>query len=72
MKMARAAHTATLFASGPLAGEVLIAGGLGAKKPDSQSSELKEAELYDPTTNSFTKTAGLKEARGLHSAVLLP
>jgi hypothetical protein len=72
MKMTHAAHTATLFGSGRLMGQVLVAGGLGAAKPDSTSTELKEAELYDPTTNSFSKTGGLKEARGLHSAVLLP
>jgi hypothetical protein len=35
MKMARGAHTATLFSSGPLTGDVLIVGGLGAKKPNS-------------------------------------
>jgi hypothetical protein len=72
MKEGRGAHTATLFTAGPLQGEVLIAGGLGAKKPNSKASELKEAELYDPTTNSFAKTANMKVAQGLHTAILLP
>jgi hypothetical protein len=72
MKIARAAHTATLFPSGPLEDQVLIAGGLGASKPNATSTELKEAELYNPTVNSFTKVGSLAVARGLHAAVLLP
>jgi hypothetical protein len=72
MKVARAAHTATLFPTGPLADEVLIAGGLGAPKPNSTSSELNEAELYNPATNAFTKVGNLVVARGLDAAVLLP
>ncbi len=72
MKMGRGGHTATLFTSGPLEGQVLIAGGLGAKKPNSTATELNEAELFNPTTNSFTATGPLKAARGLHTAILLP
>jgi len=72
MKMGRGGHTATLFTSGPLMGEVLIAGGLGAKKPDSTATELNEAELFNPTTSTFTKTGSMKVARGLHAALLLP
>ncbi len=72
MRMARAAHTATLFTSGVLAGQVLVAGGLGASRPNSTSTELNEAELYNPTTNSFKRTGNLKRARGLQAAILLP
>jgi hypothetical protein len=72
MKMGRGGHTATLFTSGPLEGQVLIAGGLGAKKPNSTATELNEAELFNPTTNTFTATGPLKAARGLHTAILLP
>ena len=72
MKIARAAHTATLFPTGALADQVLIAGGLGAAKPNSTSSELKEAELYNPATNAFIKVGNLVVARGLASAVLIP
>jgi Galactose oxidase, central domain len=72
MKLGRGGHSATLFTSGPLAGQVLIAGGLGAKKPNSKAKELKEAELFNPTGNTFTKTGNLKAARGLHVAILLP
>jgi Galactose oxidase, central domain len=72
MKMGRGGHTATLFTSGPLMGQVLIAGGLGAKKPDSTATELTEAELFNPATSSFSKTGSMKVARGLHAALLLP
>jgi Galactose oxidase, central domain len=72
MKMGRGGHTASLLTTGPLAGEVLIAGGLGAKKPNSKATELKEAELFNPTGNTFTKTGNLKTARGLDVAVVLP
>gem|GEM_PF-2494314 len=72
MKMGRGGHTATLFTSGPLAGQVLIAGGLGAKKPNSTATELSEAELFNPVSNAFTATGSLKAARGLHTAFLLP
>jgi WD40 repeat protein len=72
MKMARGAHSATIFQAGPLAGRVLIAGGLGAKKPNSTSTELSEAELFTPGLNSFKKISSLAVPRGLHAAVLLP
>ncbi len=72
MKLGRGGHSATLFTGGPLAGQVLIAGGLGAKKPNSKAKELKEAELFNPTGGTFTKTGNLKAARGLHVAILLP
>ena len=72
MKMGRGGHSATLFTSGPLEGQVLIAGGLGAKKPNSTATELKEAELFNPAANTFTATGPLKAARGLHTAFLLP
>jgi Galactose oxidase, central domain/Kelch motif len=72
MKMGRGGHTATLFTGGPLQGQVLIAGGLGAKKPNSTATELKEAELFNPGTSTFTVVGSLKTARGLHVAFLLP
>jgi hypothetical protein len=72
MKMGRGGHTATLFTSGPLAGEVLITGGLGAKNPDSTATELKEAELFNPVTSAFTATGSMEAERGLHVALLLP
>ena len=58
MMLARSSHTATLLPNG----KVLIAGGTSARI----------AELYDPTTATFSATAGLMTAaRGSHTATLL-
>jgi WD40 repeat protein len=57
----RAGHTATLLTVGPLAGQVLIAGG----------SSSKSAELYDPATGRFTRTGDMSEARSGHTATAL-
>ena len=72
MGMGRGAHTATLFTSGPLMGQVLIAGGLGSKRPRGTATELNEAELYNPTGNTFRRTGNMKQKRGLFNAFLLP
>jgi Galactose oxidase, central domain len=56
MTMARSGHTATLL----LDGRVLIAGGSGAT-----------AELYDPTSETFTATGNMTVARSGHTATLL-
>ncbi|MBI3667941.1 MAG: kelch-like protein, partial [Acidobacteria bacterium] len=50
-------HTATLLPSG----KVLIAGGGNSS-----------AELYDPTTNTFSATGGMTSNRSFHTATLLP
>lgn len=57
---ARAFHTATLLANG----QVLIVGGYNG-------SYLNSAQLYDPTTGSFTATGNLVTARAYHTATLL-
>jgi len=63
MTVARNAHTATLLQNG----QVLIAGGTS-----DGSSSLASAELYDPTNQMFTATAGsMIVARMGHSATLL-
>jgi hypothetical protein len=63
MTVARNAHTATLLQNG----HVLIAGGSSDGK-----SALASAELYDPTSQTFTATTGsMMVARMGHSAVLL-
>ena len=54
-------HTATLLASG----EVLMAGGY-------DGSYLSSAELYSPTTSTFSGTGSLGTSRSHHSATLLP
>jgi hypothetical protein len=72
MTIARAGHTATLFTAGPLMDKVLVAGGMGAKKPNLTSKELNAAEIYDPTANAFTKTGNMKKPRAFGTATLLP
>jgi N-acetylneuraminic acid mutarotase len=63
MANARQGHTATLLSNG----KVLVAGGLGS------SGILASAELYDPTTNSWSATNNsLAAARIDHTATLLP
>jgi hypothetical protein len=64
MILARSGHTATLLRSG----RVLVAGGwIGQTSPNVTSS----AELYDPTSGTWSVTGSLNVARAFHSAVLL-
>jgi hypothetical protein len=63
MVKARVSHTATLLSSG----KVLVTGGIGGVM-----TVLTEAELYDPTTGSFSPTLGsMATARQWHTASLL-
>ena len=65
MSTARLWHTATLLTNG----KVLIAGGL------TQGAALlsqASAELYDPSSGTFSKVFEMTAARALHSATLLP
>jgi hypothetical protein len=57
----RSGHTATLLTAGPLAGQVLIAGG----------SDSASAELYNPATGMFTTTGDMTAARTGHTATEL-
>jgi Galactose oxidase, central domain len=67
MKATRARHSATLIASGPLAGNVLIAGGTS----DEGGGDVATAELYDPATGQFTSTGRMSTPRENHSATWL-
>ncbi len=61
METARAAHTATLLASG----KVLITGGFNS------TDVLATAELFDPATGIFTPAGDMTTSRSLHTATLL-
>jgi N-acetylneuraminic acid mutarotase len=63
----RTEHTATLLSNG----KVLVAGGLNFDS-DYNSSGLNSAELYDPVTGTWSSTGNLNDARGDHTATLLP
>jgi hypothetical protein len=66
MVQPRVSHTATLLNSG----KVLLTGGIQGAPPT--TTVLAEAELYDPTTGSFSQTLGsLVTARQWHTASLL-
>jgi len=64
MKATRARHSATLIASGPLAGSVLIAGGFS----DESGGDVATAELYDPVTGQFTTTGAMSVPRESQTA----
>ena len=67
MKVTRARHSATLIAGGPLAGNVLIAGGTS----DESGGDVASAERYDPVTGQFTSTGAMSTPRESHSATWL-
>ena len=62
----RFAHTATLLPDG----RVLIAGGLVANDYETYDP-IDTAEVYDPSSGTWTRTGSLTGARGLHTASLL-
>jgi hypothetical protein len=67
MSVTRDRHTATLLPSG----KVLIAGGLDDGATSSSPGVLASAELFDPTTGTFTPTGSMEAARDWHTATPL-
>jgi hypothetical protein len=65
----RGGHTATLLPDG----KVLVAGGYAVAADRSKpGSMLGSAEIYDPATGTWSATGTMAEARGGHTATLLP
>jgi hypothetical protein len=64
---ARDSDTATLLSDG----KVLVAGGYYCE-PNNPCVDLASAELYDPTTGTWTLTGSLNIGRSGHTATLLP
>jgi len=70
MTQIRIRHTATLLPSG----KVLVAGGRDwIRQPDNSETPISfdTAELYDPSTRTWSPTGRMNRPRGGHSAVLL-
>jgi len=66
---ARSGHTATLLADG----RVLVVGGYAYDDCDTYClHQIADAEVWDPETESFDPAGSLVEARGGHTATLLP
>ncbi|CAF1561813.1 unnamed protein product [Adineta steineri] len=65
MKNARAYHTASVLSNG----KVLVTGGGGSS--GSGTGSLYSAELYDPSTGTWTTTGNITNARYYHTSSVL-
>jgi Bacterial Ig-like domain (group 2) len=68
MTTAREEHTATLLNDG----KVLIVGGASSVTGSGDLRLTATAEVYDPSTGSFSVSGSMTRARSLHTATLLP
>jgi N-acetylneuraminic acid mutarotase len=68
MNTARALQTATLLPNGT----VLVAGGDGSNGFPMAAVGLTSAEIYDPSTSTWTATGSMTTGRYSHTATLLP
>jgi hypothetical protein len=68
LSTARFSHTGTLLPDG----RVLVAGGFGPQPSTGNQPVLDSAEIYDPTTGTWTPTGSMNVRRALHVAQLLP
>jgi hypothetical protein len=66
MMTPRSGHTATAIPSGPNAGKILLAGGMGAFTGD-----LSSTELYDPSTNRFSPGPAMRAGCALCTATVI-
>jgi len=70
LNVGRAYHTATLFPDGRV---LIVGGGSYASVSDAPFAiTLSSAELYDPSSGTWTTTGNLNAARIYHTATLLP
>ncbi len=67
MASSRYLHTATLLSSG----KVLVTGG-SVVAGDIEQNVVKSAEIYDPSTGTWSQTTDMALSRVLHAATLLP
>jgi hypothetical protein len=68
MSTPRFGHTATLLPNG----RVLVTGGNTRGSIEGGDQPMSSAELYEPSTGTFAPAGSMSEARGGHTATLLP